>query len=203
MKHIDEKTINEIHAEFDALRNIGAVVKSFAGVVPGNTVKDLLRSRRHEQIIVRSRDKKYSNDSIVEALLKADAEGCTTAVAYRAWREERLAQGEEQPSLALIIRRFGAWSTARQAACCGSIRKRVYSRELKTFLGSDIRSAFAQFVRECRQQGKRPTPAEYDSWSRTQGIPTPLLSTVRARMTTSNVAWSEYVRECERSSVFD
>jgi hypothetical protein len=192
MKHIDKETISKVHAEFNSLRNIGAVVKSFAGVIPSKTVKDLLRSRRHEQIIVRSRQQKFDDASIINAVTAAETAGVTTAAGYREWRT---ASGEDMPSLALIIRRFGSWNAAREEA--GYTTKKRFSRgDLKQWSDESMRSSFAEFIFCAYSNYETPTPAAYDSWSR-ERADVPLLSTIRARLSTQRKSWADFVRECE------
>lgn len=193
MKLIDSETLNKVNTAFDQMRSIQAVVDSFAGVLPKKAVRDVLGPRRHEQIITRTRAQKFDDDTIVDMVAKADIQGVTTAAGYREWRNTETG---ETPSLALIIRRFGSWNAAREAAECSVITKRHSRGELKTWTDHDIKVFFAGFIKEARANYEMPTPAAYDVWSR-KTANAPLLSTLRVRLSTQRQSWADLVRECE------
>jgi len=169
MKLIDSETLNKVNTAFDQMRNIQAVVDSFAGVLPKKAVRDVLGPRRHEQIITRTRAQKFDDDTIVDMVAKADIH---------------------------IIRRFGSWNAAREAAECSVITKRHSRGELKTWTDHDIKVFFAGFIKEARANYEMPTPAAYDVWSR-KTANAPLLSTLRVRLSTQRQSWADLVRECE------
>jgi len=193
MKHIDNETLIKINTAFNQMRSIQAVADSFAGVISKKAIRDVLGPRRHEQIITRTRAQKFDDNTIVDAVAKANFQGVTTASGYREWRTTETG---DTPSLALIIRRFGSWNAAKEIAECETIAKRHSRGELKTWTNHDVKVFFAGFIKEARANYEMPTPAAYDVWSR-KTKNAPLLSTLRVRLSTQRQSWADLVRECE------
>lgn len=197
MKTMDEVVEHRVHESFNSLRNIEAVANEFSGVLTRKAVQDILRPRQHEQLIVRKRKQQFSDADLLDSLREAESEGVSTVAGYTIWRRRQINTAvSNPPSLALIVQRFGSWSAARSLMGAGVVRTRVSHSELKTFDDDHVREAFKIFVEVSRNAGQKPTPNAYEEWSR--AIPsTPLLSTVRVRISAWKMTWVDFVRECE------
>lgn len=187
---------DRVNDAFNSLRSVEAVVDQFAGVLTRKAVQEILRPRRHEQLITRKRKQQFSDEDLLDAVSEAGAAGASTVAGYRSWRETQALTAAVPPSLALIIHRFGAWSTARALSGAGSVRLRVSHSALKTFNDNRVRETFKIFVKTHRDAGQKPTPTAYEEWSRTVSS-VPLLSTIRVRISAWKMTWVDFVRECE------
>lgn len=188
---------DKVNDAFNSLRSIEAVVDQFAGALSRKAVQEILRPRQHEQLIVRKRKQQFTDEDLLDAVREAESVGVSTVAGYRIWRTRQInTTSTTTPSLALIVQRFGSWSAARSLIGAGVARPRVSHGELKTFNDDHVRETFKLFVKVSRDAGQKPTPNAYEEWSR--AIPsTPLLSTVRVRISAWRMTWVDFVRECE------
>jgi hypothetical protein len=170
-----------INASFDRTRNIRAVVAEYKGVVPAAVVREILapRADQQEKRIPAGAARRFSDEDIRNAIVRAEAEGFTSSQSYARWRTALVASGEELPSVATITVRYGSWSSARQKSGAVVVRSRN-SQSCRVFTDADIDSAVRRFVSAATAKGVHPSARAYDEWARRVGN-APLLSTVRAR----------------------
>ncbi len=170
-----------INQAFDISRSIRSVVEEFRGRVPAAVVKEILapRASQQEKRVPKGASRRFTDDDISKAIIRAEAEGFTSSQSYARWRAERVSAGEDLPSVATITVRHGSWSSARQKAGATVVRSRS-SQSCRVFTDADIDSAVRRFVAAATAKGIHPSARAYDEWARRVGN-APLLSTVRAR----------------------
>lgn len=181
VSRVVDQHADAINAAFDRLLSIRAVAAEYKGVVPGAIVREILAPRASQQRkqIATGAVRRFSDEDIKNAIVRAEKDGFSSSQSYAKWRAERVSEGEELPSVATISVRYGSWSSARREAGAVVVRSRK-SQSCRVFSDEDINSAIRRFVSAATAKGVHPSARAYDEWARKVGN-APLLSTIRAR----------------------
>ncbi len=90
--------------------------------------------------------------------------GRLSAPSYEAWASER-----GMPSRAVLVRRFGSWAKAVEAA---GYRPAVSHPAGRTHLThDDVVAVVAAFIRDGQAAGRPPNSRYYPAWARKHGAP--------------------------------
>jgi transposase len=165
----DSAALNEALAKHPALSS--RELADAVGLAPGR-VKRLLGpeapARRRAPRPPRPRNPAEPLLAAVRACAKAlglSSRGRLSAASYQAWAAER----EGMPSRAVLVRRFGTWAKAVEAA--GYLPAVTPRRPYRRLSHEEAVAIVAAFVRDERDQGRPPSSRFYSAWAREHGAP--------------------------------
>jgi len=164
------------------------------------TVKDLHTACDVDFLLVGTKDvvPRFTEDDCIRYLRLAAQElgvSMLTLSAYDDFASRQQVTPEPWPTHQTVMKRFGSWLEAVDAAGLDSARRfRTYSRE---FPAQRCREFLDRYVQFALQSGERPSLDRYIAWAKTNGGPS--AATVRNRLGSWGDALAESLSRLDKS----